>query len=65
MARKVKRRTDYFQDAITVRRIAEAVEADINATPQWKTEAANHLYSAMRLFMEKGVPNGNTDRIAE
>lgn len=64
MARRVKTRTDYFKDAITIRRIAEAVEKDPEAPAQWKAEAAGHLYAAMRLFMEKGAPNVGPNAVA-
>jgi hypothetical protein len=59
MPRKVKTRTSYFKDAVTLRRIAEAVEQDPDAHEQWKKDAAGHLYAAMRMFMEKGTPDAN------
>lgn len=53
MARTVKARLNYMQDAIVMRRTAEAVQADTHASSAWKDEVCSHLHAAMRLFLEK------------
>ena len=58
MARKVTPRDNYLQDAIVMRRTAEAVQADPRASQFWKDEVVNHLRAAMRLFLEREAPNG-------
>jgi radical SAM superfamily enzyme len=58
MARKVTPRLNYLQDAIVMRRTAEAVQADNHASPEWKEEVTGHLHAAMRLFLEKDSTRG-------
>jgi hypothetical protein len=60
MARTIKARSNYMQDAIVMRRTAEAVQADPHASQAWKDEVCGHLHSAMRLFLEKDSHNGTT-----
>lgn len=57
MARKVTPRENYLQDAIVMRRTAEAVQADTRASQTWKDEVNGHLRAAMRLFLERESPN--------
>ncbi len=52
MGRKTKPRTNYRQDAIVMRRIIDAIEADTVSSPQWKEATTGHLHAAMRLFLE-------------
>lgn len=52
MGRKTKPRTNYRQDAIVMRRIIDAVEADTVSSPAWKESVTGHLHEAMRLFLE-------------
>jgi hypothetical protein len=63
MARTVKPRLNYMQDAIVMRRTAEAVKVDPDATSAWKDEVCSHLHAAMRLFLEKDS-NGATPQTA-
>jgi hypothetical protein len=60
MARSIKPRQNYMQDAIVMRRTAEAVGADPTASQAWKDDVCNHLHAAMRLFLEKDSHNGST-----
>lgn len=53
MARNVKPRLNWFKDAIAVRRIAEAVQADTRAPKEWRDKVSGHLHAAMTLFLEK------------
>ena len=58
MARTIKPRQNYMQDAIVMRRTAEAVQADPHAPQAWKDEVCQHLHAAMRLMLEKDSVNG-------
>lgn len=59
MARKITPRKNYMQDAIVMRRTAEAVQMDPTASQGWKTEVCAHLQAAMRLFLERDSDNAN------
>jgi hypothetical protein len=58
MARTIKARKNYMNDAIIMRRTAEAVQADSHASQAWKDEVCGHLHAAMRLMLEKDSGNG-------
>lgn len=53
-----------MKDAITVRRLAEAVKADPNAPEKWKETLSGHLFAAMRLMLERGAPDA-TDHVTQ
>ena len=63
MARKVIARVNYLQDAIVMRRTAEAVQADNQATMEWKEEVCKHLHGAMRLFLEKDATHATNSAL--
>lgn len=48
-----------MQDAIVMRRTAEAVQADPRASPAWKEEVCGHLHATMRLFLERDSNGDN------
>jgi len=58
MARKVAPRQNYMQEAITMRRFANAVAADPNAPQAWRKEVTEHLQAAMRLFLQEDERRG-------
>jgi hypothetical protein len=58
MARKVAPRQNYMQEAITMRRFANAVAADPHASPEWRREITEHLQAAMRLFLQEDEKRG-------
>jgi len=53
MARKASRRVNYTNDAIVMKRTAEAVALDTDATEEWRSELQMLLSRAMTLFLER------------
>ena len=53
MARKASRRTNYTNDAIVMKRTAEAVALDTDTTEEWRNELQSLLTRAMTLFLER------------
>lgn len=53
MARKASRRTNYTNDAIVMKRTAEAVALDTDASEEWRSELQTLLTRAMTLFLER------------
>ncbi len=62
MARAVKPRDSYTKDAITLRRMMEAVQVDPNASPDWKARVNGYLHQAMSAFLERGASNVNAQQ---
>lgn len=53
MARKASRRTNYTNDAISMKRLAEGVALDTDASEEWRSELQTVLLRAMTLFLER------------
>jgi hypothetical protein len=53
MARKASRRTNYTNDAIAMKRLAEGVALDTETTEEWRGELQTVLLRAMTLFLER------------
>lgn len=53
MARKAARRSNYTNDAIVMKRTAEAVALDTDATEEWRAKLQTLLHEAMTLFLER------------
>lgn len=53
MSAKIKVRMDYLKDAVTLRRLIDAVRLDTVATEEWKTKVIFHLTEAIQLFFER------------
>lgn len=53
MARKASRRTNYTNDAIVMKRTAEAVALDVDASEEWRVKVQSLLMEAMTLFLER------------
>lgn len=53
MGRKVQPRINYFADARFIMRTMEAIEKDILATDQWRSEVIEHCKALSKLFLER------------
>lgn len=64
MGRKPAPRANYRQDAITIHRIAGAIEEDERSSPEWKTAVSEHLQAAIKLLLEHRFPTAASARQA-
>lgn len=58
MGRAVIPRKDYLKDALSIRRLISAVEADQTASTEWKEQLDGHLRGALRMMLER-EPNAD------